>query len=198
MVTFASLWTFVVSNKEHVTLAIAVLGAGLGVLNLCRDIRKTERQERVRLEVIPKLGLMLPVGMATLNSGDVPNDPSAFLVVEVINHSYFPVFIERLYIRTDSHPGRECIVFQASVNPNRDWPLKLEKHESVTLYNQHLTVGELVNIGARGAYVKTSTNLRFDGTSPAFEGLYAKYRELPHTQVGTVDWNAADGMERGS
>lgn len=166
-----------VDNREIVTLIIALVGAVLGFVNFFRDIRRSRRQERVRLKVNPKLGAMHPHGIVSTRK-KMPENPEAFLVVEVVNHSYFPVFLDGLYLQHANGRRQEKVVIQPSVYPKQEWPVKLEQRESVTLCKEHLTVTELVKVGTRGVYIKTSTGQRFNGSAPVFGVLHSRYKEL--------------------
>lgn len=190
MTIIANLWDDVKANKDAITLSVALLGAGLGVLNLLRDVWKTRRQERVRLDVVPKIGRLIGSSQLISSTTGQP-DPQGFLVVEVVNRSYFPVFIDSLFLLSESHKGRECMVMQPSVTTKKEWPVKLERHESVTLYSLPTDVRQLLTIGARGVYVKTAANQQFEGASEIFAKIHAQYRVLPKTATGTVDWSRA-------
>ena len=171
------------SHKEAITLGIAIVGAVLGILNLLRDIYKTRRQSQIQVKIIPKLGFIRD-GCMISNMTTVP-DPSAFLVVEVINNSYFPIFVQGLYLVTEVHKYGECFVSRPLVTSDKSLPLKLERHESATLYAPPQTVRELILMGARAVYIKTSSNQRFEGTSKIFKILRDQHRQLSKVAART-------------
>ena len=163
------MWDYLVSNRIQITLFIALIGAGLGILNLVRDIRRTNRHERVDIEIFPKLGHFLHGGLLTSDSS-VPTEPS-FLVATVINHSYFPVFIERLSVELREPCGAEFHSLNTISNPSKQWPIKLERYEATTLIAQEISTESLANLGAKSICITTSNGMKFRATSKVIKSL---------------------------
>jgi len=140
---------------ESVTLAIAVLGAVLGLVNTWHQLDRS----RVKLRVRPKHAI--PVGAA---------DPRLTFCIEVTNLSAFAVTIEEagvFYRGTDSRGAYT----QPVLLDGGSWPRRLEPRSSVTVYGQS-------PIGKPGhplkcAYARTACGVTRNGNSPAFKQLAA-------------------------
>ena len=138
---------------EGITLAIAVLGAVLGLVNTWHSLDRS----RVKLRVRPKHAI--PVGAA---------DPRLTFCIEVTNLSSFAVIIEEtgvFYKGTDSRGAHtEPVLIDGGA-----WPRRLEPRSSVTVYGQRPTA-ELGH-ALKCAYASTACGVTRRGTSPAFKQL---------------------------
>ncbi|GAB2180864.1 hypothetical protein DLREEDagrD3_10870 [Denitratisoma sp. agr-D3] len=140
---------------EAVTLAIAVLGAVLGLINTWHQLDRT----RVKLKVVPKHAI--PYGAA---------DARLTFCIEITNLSAFAVTVEEagvFYKGTDSRGAYT----QPILIDNRPWPRRLESRESVTVYGQPPSVKP--GHPLKCAYARTACGVVRRGSSPAFRQLAA-------------------------
>jgi hypothetical protein len=144
-----------VTVVEAITLAIALLGAVLGVINTWRAIDAS----RVKLKVVP--GHAIPVGGA---------NPSLDFYIAVTNLSTFPVTIKEVGILYRGTDKRAVFVnpFLADGGP---WPRRLEPRSSISVYGQRpdLMRGHPISCG----YAETDCGVRKCGTSPALKQIAA-------------------------
>lgn len=136
-----------------VTLAIAVLGAVLGVVNTWNTINN----QRVRLRVRP-LWAITPMGR--------------LIGIEVTNLSTFPVTVSdvgMLYRRPRSKAPERAALTAPEFSDGGGWPRKLNPREQVTAYLQpmHLPCGKHL----WGAYARTICGEIAHGRSPALKQL---------------------------
>ena len=161
---------------QAITLAIAVLGAALGLINTWHAIDK----KRVKIRVRPKHAI--PVGAA---------DPSAFFTfdlsrpkhaipveaadprftfcIEITNLSEFAITIDEagVYKGTDSRGAYT----QPIIIDGKPWPRRLEPRSSVTVYGQ--PPQRKPDHALKCAYARTECGVTRTGTSPAFKQLAA-------------------------
>jgi hypothetical protein len=138
---------------QGITLAIAVLGAVLGVINTWQGLDKS----RVKLLVRPKHAI--PIGGV---------DPRLTFCIEVINLSAFAVTVEDvgvLFKGTD-HRGSVVMPVLADGGP---WPRRLEPRSSVTVYSQTPSAPSGTTI--KCAYAKTQCGYTKTGTTPALKQI---------------------------
>lgn len=136
-----------------VTLAIAVLGAVLGVINTWNTISN----RRVRLRVRP-LWAVTATGQ--------------FVGIEVTNLSTFPVTVSdvgMLYRRPWSQAPERAAITAPEFSDGDHWPRKLDPREQVTAYIHpaHLPRGR----NFWGAYARTICGEIAYGRSPALKQL---------------------------
>lgn len=136
-----------------VTLAIAVLGAVLGVINTWNTVSN----RRVRLRVRP-LWAITPAGK--------------FVGIEVTNLSTFPLTIGdvgMLYRRPWSKAPERAAITAPEFSDGGHWPRKLDPREQVTAYIHpaHLPRGRSL----WGAYARTVCGEIAHGRSPALTQL---------------------------
>jgi hypothetical protein len=140
---------------QAATLAIAVLGAVLGLINTWHQLDRT----RVKLRVVPKH--VIPYGAA---------DSRLTFCIEVTNLSAFAVTVEEagvFYKGTDSRGAYT----QPILIDNGPWPRRLESRESVTVYGQPPSVKP--GYPLKCAYARTTCGVVRRGNSPAFKQLAA-------------------------
>lgn len=163
--------------REIITFAIAVLGAGLGLINLWLSWRR----ERLRLKVIPRYffgvapdtGEVDPLYYFTTRYGEkVPK----YLCVDVINKGVATTVTEVGFLlrKTDNH-----LVITHQFSPYRiQIPFRLEPHSSVTVYADAFEpegFPELAKI--KCAYATVASGKRFTRRSQALRTL-AKYSDV--------------------
>ncbi|RLW62678.1 MAG: hypothetical protein B6D73_18285 [gamma proteobacterium symbiont of Stewartia floridana] len=142
------------TTVESITLAIAVLGAVLGVINTWVGLSK----EKVKLIVTPKHAI--PVGGAPEHLE---------FCVEVVNLSAFPVTVSEVgvfYRGTD----KRSVIPNPITSDGKPFPRRLESRSGVTLYSEKPR--PLVN-GKRMkcAFAKTDCGVVVKGNSPAFRQI---------------------------
>lgn len=140
---------------QAVTLAIAVLGAVLGLVNTWHQLDRS----RLKLRVRPKHAISVGA-----------TDPRLTFCIEITNLSAFAVTINEagvLYKGTDSRGAYT----QPIIIDGGSWPRRLEPRSSVTVYGQPPTG----NPGhpLKCAYASTACGVTRRGSSPAFRQLAA-------------------------
>ena len=108
------------SIVEGITLAIAVLGAVLGLINTWDALDKS----RVKLRVRPMQAI--PVGAT---------DPRLTFCIEVTNLSAFAVTVHDVGVFYKGTENRGACV-QPVLLDGKGWPRRLEPRSSVTVYSQ--------------------------------------------------------------
>lgn len=139
--------------SSAVTLAIAVLGAVLGVINTWNTLSN----RRVRLRVRPLWSIT-----AT----------GRFVAIEVTNLSAFPVTVSdvgMLYRRPWSKAPERMTITAPKFSDDGGWPRKLNSREQVTAYFHptHLPRGRRL----WGVYARTICGEIAHGRSPALKQL---------------------------
>lgn len=133
-----------------ITLAIAVLGAALGILNTWNSIN----DRRVRIRVVPKWSI------APGFSG---------MAIEVVNLSAFPITISEIGFTIGRSrgtlPRRAPISAQMFVDGTA-LPIKLDRHAS---FSGTFHTSGLENFDIRKAYALTTSGVISYGKSPALK-----------------------------
>lgn len=142
-----------ITTFQAVTLAIAVLGAVLGLVNTWHTLDKN----RVKLRVVPKQAI--PYGAA---------DPRLTFCIEVTNLSSFPLTVEEIGVFFHRTDKRAAIVTPV-LPDNGPWPRRLEPRSSITAYSQLPEAREGRKM--RCAYARTQCGRTVEGTSPAFKQI---------------------------
>jgi hypothetical protein len=136
-----------------ITLAIAVLGAGLGIINTWLSLDKS----RVKLRVRPMRAI--PLGAA---------NPRLTFMIEVTNLSAFAVTVCDVGLFFSG--TKERLTF---VNPitgdGEPWPRRLEPRSSVSIYGE--PPASTPEHRLKCAYARTECGVTRTGTSPAFKAL---------------------------
>jgi hypothetical protein len=138
---------------EAITLAIALIGAVLGVLNTWQSLEK----DRVKIRVVPKQAI--PLGAA---------DPRLTFCIEITNLSSFAVTIEEAGVLYKGSETRSAYVPPVLLD-GQSWPRRLEPRSSVTVYGQNPA-------GRPGhplkcAYATTACGVTRTGVSQSFKHL---------------------------
>ena len=143
------------STVQAITLAIAVLGAVLGLINTWHAIDK----KRVKIRVRPKHAI--PIGAA---------DPKISFCVEITNLSEFAVTIDEAGVFYKGTDVRGAYT-QPILIDGKPWPRRLEPRSSVTVYGQQPE--RKIGHSLKCAYARTECGVTRTGTSPAFKQLAA-------------------------
>ena len=140
---------------QAITLAVAVLGAVLGIINTWHGLDKS----RLKLKVTPKLAI--PLGGF---------DPRLTFCIEVTNLGFFPVTVYDVGVYYTGTKDRGSII-QPFLADGGKWPRRLEPRSSVSVYSQTPTAPRGCRIGC--AYAKTECGYTRTGTSPALRNIAA-------------------------
>ena len=138
-----------------ITLAIAVLGAVLGIINTWHGLSRT----KVRLKVVPAHAI--PFG---------GTDPSVNFSIAVTNLSEFAVTIREVGVLYEGTDKREAMI-RPVILDGGSWPRRLEPRTSVSAYGRAPEITGRPRI--RRAYAMTDCGLTKTGTSPALEQIAA-------------------------
>jgi hypothetical protein len=141
------------SAIQAATLAIAVLGAVLGVINTWHNLDKA----RVKLRVRPAHAV--PLG---------ETDPNLTFCVEVRNLSAFAVTISEVGVLFRGTMDRGAVL-QPVTPDGGQWPRRLEPRTSVTVYSHSPTSRNGHKL--KCAYAKTQCGYTKTGTTPAFRQI---------------------------
>ena len=115
------------STKDAVTLAIASVGAVLGIINTWKALDK----DRPKLRVVPKQAFL--VGPAA------QLDSRNRLCIEVTNLSTFPLTVTEVGVLFHGTDGRGALIHH-TLNNGGTLPQRLEPRTSVTVYGACLSV----------------------------------------------------------
>jgi hypothetical protein len=140
-----------VSLLQAITLAIAVLGAVLGIVNTWQVFDAS----RVKLKVLPKHAI--PVGGA---------DPSLRFCVAVTNLSAFPLTVNEVGVMFRGTDERGVFVHPVLLDGG-PWPRRLESRSTVTVYGAR--PGPIRGHPIVCAYAETDCGNRKCGTSAALK-----------------------------
>jgi hypothetical protein len=152
------------SWKELTTIAAALLGAVLGIMNTWNALA----QRRVRLRVRPANVRHVGGGIITMSA---KSEIGAMFCIEVTNLSAFPVTIDEVGMTM----GRTTRMIRAAVPipkifDGKPWPRRLEPRESVSLYAD-IDSFEMRGPQIRRAYASTACGCVRYGNSPALRQL---------------------------
>ena len=144
------------SWKEYTTLAVAALGAGLGIINTWNALN----QRRVRLKVRP--GIALPVTY----TGDLGPEMGC---IEVTNLSTFPVTLREVGFEIRGLPRKKARmpIRQPIMLDGGTWPRRVEARASVSVFFQRNGLERRFG----RAYVVTECGEVGYGNSPALKSM---------------------------
>lgn len=139
---------------QAATLAIAAIGAVLGVINTWHNLDKS----KVKLKVLPAHAI--PVG-------NVNQDIS--ISIEVTNLSSFAVTISDIGFFLHGTSGRATIVRPIFSDGKGSFPKKLEPRSSITVYSVTPVYDQGYRI--KKAYARTQCGITKTGNSPALKQI---------------------------
>jgi len=143
-----------VSGLQLFTLALAVMGCVLGLINTWVNLDKN----RVKIIVVP-MGV-IPIGAA---------DPNLRFSIRVTNMSTFPVSVSGAGVLYRGTKVRGSIITPVFYDGEDRWPKRLESRESLTVYSQSPVSEEGYKI--RCAYAETQCGVVTRGTSGALKKI---------------------------
>jgi hypothetical protein len=144
------------TTLQAITLALAVLGAVLGLVNTWHSLDKS----RVKLRVLPAHAIA--VGSA---------NPALNFCIEVTNLSVFPVTVSDVGVHYRGTNRRGSIV-QPILLDGGSWPRRLEPRSSVTVYGRRPE--SLENRRVKCAFATTQCGVTQTGNSPALKQISAE------------------------
>lgn len=141
------------------TMAIAAVGAVLGIINTWRSVD----QSRVKLKVTPAHAI--PYGAV---------DPSLRFCIQITNLSEFPVTIDDAGVFYRGTDNRGSIVNPVFADGG-SWPRRLESRTSLSVYSQlpYSKSGHKIKC----AFVRTQCGVTKTGTSGALHQIAKGARE---------------------
>jgi hypothetical protein len=143
--------------SSAITLAIACIGALLGVMNTW----KMYDRDKVKLRVIPKMTLRPSPTSGNLLEG---------MCIEVINLSYFPVTIDELGFQLKGTESRMAVTVPRFMDGG-NFPRTLESRTAFTAYIEYQDI-PLDSIKLiKCAYASTQCGERFTGKSKALQEI---------------------------
>lgn len=137
-----------------ITLAVAVLGAVLGLINTCHALSRS----RLKLRVTPANAI--PIGSA---------NPRINFSIEVTNLSEFAVTIREVGFSFYGTESR-AVIRSPILLDGRPWPRRLEPRTSVRVFAVVPPKNENAS-AIRCAYARTECDRTRTGNSPALEQL---------------------------
>jgi hypothetical protein len=166
-------WKIVVT-RDDITLAIAILGAGLGIINLFIDLWRN----RVSLKVVPRLYSSAVGGGSynwnisdsdMVNAGELTGERR--FCVEVQNDGNKVVTVQAVGFMRKGETHR-FVILRPILADNRSLPVRLEPGDSFLAYS-NFTPQELWKKQGHIDYAiaETATDRVFKGTSPILEEL---------------------------
>jgi hypothetical protein len=148
-----------VTIVQAVTLAIALLGAVLGVINTWFTVDRS----RVKLKVLP--AHCIPFGGL---------DPSLQFTIAVTNLSEFAVTIVEVGVFYKGTKKRSVIAAPILLDGG-NWPRRLESRSSVSVYMKRPVF--IQGFKVKCVYAKTECGHVKKGNSPALRQIVAESRE---------------------
>lgn len=142
-----------ITEFQAITLAVAAVGAVLGVINTWHTLDKN----RVKLKVVPKRAI--PYGAA---------DTRLTLCIEITNLSTFPLTIDEVGIFFH-HTDKRAVVMNPVFLDDGPWPRRLEPRSSISIYSERPEAR--ANRKMRCVYARTQCGRTIEGTSPAFKEI---------------------------
>lgn len=139
------------NTKDAITLAIAVIGAVLGIYNAWRAVSK----DRIRLVVRPS-------NWVAPGRGDG-------IVIEVVNMGFVAVTISQVALRM-KRPKDKIFLFLPGYLTGQKLPHRLEPRTSISIHVSPEISRDPQIANVRDAFAKTACGCTFYGNSPALKG----------------------------
>jgi hypothetical protein len=161
-----------------ITLAVAVLGAVLGIINTCHALSRS----RLKLRVLPAHAI--PIGSA---------DARINFSIEVTNLSEFAVTIREAGFLLEGTEARASMIRPILLDGGT-WPRRLEPRTSVTAY---AIVAPPLNNGPRirCAYARTDCGRQRTGNSPALDQIAGRVAEPGFIASLLLGGKSSDGRK---
>ena len=153
------------TGLEVATLGIALLGAGLGIINTWQSIDR----DRVKLRVTPKMSHSFFPGV---------DDTFPRLCIEVLNLSAFPVTVSEVGL-TLHGTDKQFKLFVPIIHDGGPFPRRLEPRSSFTAYFESGAENHPAFTSVKSAYAKTDCGEMATGDSPALRSLVEERRSAP-------------------
>ncbi|GAA3099618.1 hypothetical protein GCM10010520_51320 [Rhizobium viscosum] len=139
--------------NEAITLGVAMLGAGLGIMNTWQALNAN----RVKLRVKPAFAIGIPHGQSMFS-------------IEVVNLSNFPITVSEVGFTLDGNNIKRprAAVVRPILIDGGAWPRRLVAREAVSIYLDHL---DLIRPGSKVglAYAQTACGEVRYGVSEALK-----------------------------
>lgn len=165
-----------------ITLAIAVLGAVLGIINTWQAITR----DRIRLRVIPKI--YFEYGDTVLIGEIIPAPESRLsrlirdsmgrkidFCFEIVNVGLIPVVVSEVGFLMRNTKER-CFITRPRISDGGSWPRRLEARQAITILVPHSDEARLIYSDLKCAYAATACGLTFKGTSRIFREVVRRAR----------------------
>jgi len=140
-------------TAAHTTLAIAVLGAVLGILNFYRAVVR----DRVNIKIRPSLYFMAPPGGESFTG----------LCVEVVNLGFIPVTISNAYFQMQDDSLFADLQIRTNLGLQKI-PIRLDPRESTTFFFNSELNAEMALLEARCVLVKTACGINLKNSNKEF------------------------------
>jgi hypothetical protein len=149
------------TGLEASTLGLAILGAGLGIINTWQSLSR----DRVKLRVVPKMAYSFFPGVESTTS----------LCIEVINRSAFPVTVSEVGL-TLRETGKQLKLIPPKILDGGPYPRRLEPRSSFTAHFEPGAEKHPAFASVTSAYAKTDCGEMETGDSPALRSLVEESR----------------------
>lgn len=123
------------TTTTAITLAIAVLGAVLGIINTLMQIDKS----RIKIGVIPKIAFFVDdiLVNSLLRPDATQGSPEERrLCVEVVNLSSFPITVNEVGFGKRILSRARHVLVPPLILDGKPWPRRLEPREAVIVYTE--------------------------------------------------------------
>ncbi len=144
------------SIAGSITLAIAVLGAALGILNTWQSYDR----DRIKLRVVPKIAFGVGPMMDSRN----------WPCIEIINRSSFPVSISQVGFLL-KQANKRLISLEPTLSDRGQLPKRLESRSSISVYFDPSFAKEPNFKAVTCAFAETQCGTVVKGSSPALRSL---------------------------
>lgn len=150
-------------ERDYLTLAIALVGVGIGIFNTVVSFTRG----RPKLRVTPKVFM-------TAERGLFISEREAFvgcdgLCIEITNLGSVAVTVSEIGFLESSSPKGRLVYTHPVLHDGGTFPRRLEPRQSFMVYSEPGEGKALVTDRVRRAYAKTDCGLMVSGTSRAFK-----------------------------
>jgi hypothetical protein len=161
------------TTLEVITLGIAIVGAGLGIMNTWKSFDR----DRIKLVVVPKAFARTKQGIIISSNSDAMTENMSGFCIEVVNLSAFALTISEVGFQLRN--GHRAVLSKHVLNDQSMLPQRIEPHASVTVFSSH-PLGEVTELlwNANMAYATTESGVLQTGTSPFFRSMIRKAKKI--------------------